>query len=91
MSLLLLKAGPELTLRLFTLAIQAAYSPLGLIATLMHHWKDMSSYFVKVVLAMVYQHEGSEARANKEMIISVFAAPGCEAEASTFCRMIHVC
>jgi hypothetical protein len=90
-SLLLLKAGPELTLRLFTLAVQAACLPLGLIATLIHHWKDMSSYSVKVVLAMVYQHEWSEARANKEMIISVFAAPGCEAEVSTFCRTVHVC
>jgi hypothetical protein len=73
---LLLTAGPESTLRLFTLAVQAACSPLGLIATLMHHWKDMSSYYVKVVLAMVYQHEESEARANKEVIIFVFAAPG---------------
>lgn len=91
MSLLLLKAGLELTLRLFTLVVQAACSPLGLIATLMHHWKDMSSYFVKVVLAMVYQHEGSEVRANKEMIIFVFAALGCEVEVSTFCRIVYVC
>jgi hypothetical protein len=37
--------------------------------------KILSSYYPKVVLAMVYQHEEPEARANNEIIISVFAAP----------------
>jgi hypothetical protein len=41
----------------------------------MHHWQETRSYYLKVVLAMVYQHEEPDARANNEMIISVFADP----------------
>jgi len=50
----------------------------GLIATLdapLARNKILSSYYLKVILAMVYQHEEPEVRANNEITISFFAAP----------------